>query len=299
MQKNYLVAGGFVLLLALGFFLFRGATPDTETDGSTLTPVRSFSHSHGIAVDVADASKVYVATHEGLYLLKDDKDLYHIGAARDDLMGFSPHPRDADTFFSSGHPARGGNIGFQKTTDGGVSWKRVSPGLGGPVDFHAMAVSMANSDVAYGFFGGKLQRSADQGKSWEHAKGTIAPFSLSTHPQDADVLYAATQNGVMASTDRGDSWKSASAELEGGAVSVFALSPIDPRYALVFAEKLGGLGKSTDGGVKWQKVAENFGGETVLYLAFSKTTPSVVYALTDKNSVYKSSDTGDTWVNVR
>ena len=288
MQKNYFIIGGVITLLLIGLFIFSSRTNRQNSSPNPLTPAASFNHSHGIAVDKADASKVYIATHEGLFLLKNDRDLFRIGKVRDDLMGFSPHPTDADTFFSSGHPARGGNLGFQKTTDGGVSWERVSAGLGGPVDFHAMAVSAANPSMVYGFFGGTLQRSADEGKSWEYTKGTIAPFSLSTHPQKTEIVYAATENGVMVSTDRGDTWSSFSPEIEGGQVSVFALSPDEPRYALAFAEKLGGLGKSTDTGAQWQKVAEDFGGETILYISFSKTEPSIVYALTDRNSVYKS-----------
>ncbi len=298
MQRSHMVAGGLILLVVLSYVWFEQQGFGTASDGEILTPVSSFSHSHGIAVDVVDAKKVYIATHEGLYLLKEDKDLYRVGRARDDLMGFGSHPTKAGTFFSSGHPARGGNIGFQRTTDGGVSWEIVSAGLDSPVDFHAMAVSMANPSVMYGFFGGKPQRSADEGSSWGHANGAIAPISLSTDPQDGDTVYASSRNGVMVSKDRGDTWSSLSAELEDGAVSAFVLDPTAPQDALAFAEKLGGLGKSSDGGATWRRVAESFGGEAILYLAFSRSEPGVVYALSHLNSVYKSSDRGSIWSKV-
>ncbi len=299
MQKNYLIAGGAAVLLLGGLFLLGSSgTPNKNGSGNTLTPVSSFSHSHGVAADIADAKKVYIATHEGLFLFSEDKDLFRIGKTRDDLMGFSSHPTEANTFFSSGHPARGGNIGFQRTTDSGVTWERVSDGLGGRVDFHAMAVSQANPNIVYGFFGGRLERSEDGGRSWEYAKGSVFPISLSTDPKNENVLYASTQNGVQVSRDKGDSWQSASSQLEGGAVSVFALDP-SSTYALAFSEKLGGMGKSPDGGATWQKVQETFGGEAVLYLAFSKPQADVVYALTNKNSVYKTADSGNNWIKVR
>lgn len=299
MQKNYLLIGGVVVVI-LGSLFFFGSKEKPSESGTedTLTPVSSFSHSHGIAVDIADTKKVYIATHEGLYLLADDKDLYQIGKTRDDLMGFSPHPTEAQIFFSSGHPSRGGNIGFQKTTDGGLSWMRVSDGLGGRVDFHSMAVSQANPNIIYGFFGGKLQRSTDEGKTWEYAKGAITPISLSTDPKDEKVVYASTQNGVQISKDNGDTWQSISPELDSGAVSVFAIDPLST-YALAFSEKLGGMGKSVDGGKTWQKVNETFGGEAVLYLGFSKSQTGSVYGLTNKNSVFKSVDEGTTWTKVR
>jgi photosystem II stability/assembly factor-like uncharacterized protein len=299
MQKNYLLIGGAVILI-LGSLFFFGSKDKPSGDGteSTLTPALSFSHSHGIAVDVTDAKKVYIATHEGLYLLSDDKDLYQIGKTRDDLMGFSPHPTEAQIFFSSGHPSRGGNIGFQKTTDGGLSWTRISDGLGGRVDFHSMTVSQVNPSIVYGFFGGKLQRSTDEGRTWEYAKGTIAPISLSSDTKDESTLYASTQNGVQVSKDRGETWHSVSPQLEGGAVSVFVIDPTST-YALAFSEKLGGMGKSVDGGTTWQKVQDTFGSEAVLYIAFSKSQTRVVYALTNKNSVYKSTDSGTAWTKVR
>jgi len=299
MRKNSLFIGGIALLLLGGLFLFssRGTSTGNEP-ADTLTPASSFSHSHGMAVDTTDATKVYIATHEGLYLFQDDKNLFQIGTTRDDLMGFSAHPIEANIFFSSGHPSSGGNIGFQKTTDGGLSWERISDGLGGRVDFHSMTVSQVNPDIVYGFFGNKLQRSTDGGLSWEYAKGTIAPISLSSDPKNEHIVYASTQNGVMMSNDKGDSWQSTSLELQGGAVSVFAIDPLSG-YALAFSEKLGGMGKSTDGGVSWQKVPEAFGGEAVLYMSYSRSVTGTVYVLTNKNSMYKSSDSGTTWIKVR
>lgn len=300
MNKNYLITGGIVLLIVIAVFFFRSTDSTiSPNEENALTPASSFSHSHGIAVDANDPNKLYIATHEGLYLLEEDTDLYRIGRSRDDLMGFSSHPTDSNTFFSSGHPVRGGNIGFQKTTDGGVTWERVSTGLGGPVDFHSMTVSAVNPNIIYGFFNGKLQRSIDGGKSWEYASGVISPLSLSTDYAEENTVYAATRDGVQVSKNQGDDWSSLSTELDGAAVSVFVKSPQDDGYALVFSERLSGLGKSSDDGISWTKVSEDFGGETIFYLAFAKSDSNIVYALTDKNSVYKSDNKGETWNKIR
>ena len=294
MQK-YLITGGALLVLVGAFVWFGGDSKTDSGESNALTPVSGFDHAHGMALDPVDASKVYIATHDGLYVLQNDADLFRIGASEDDLMGFMAHPTETSTFFSSGHPARGGNIGFQKSIDGGMTWEKISQGLGGPADFHSMAVSVVNPDVVYGFFGGKLQRSVDGGKTWMHAKGSVAPISLSSDPTRENVVYAATQDGVQISEDRGDTWRSLSSALEGGAVSVFALNSGDPQNALVFSETLGGLGKSSDAGKTWNKISERFGGGAVLYIAFSTAQPKAVYALTNTNSLYKSTDNGETW----
>lgn len=302
-SKNYIwivVAvvgiGGGIMLLSSG----DGNTSDNNPT-SNLYPEQSITHGHGLAVDVKDPSKVYIATHYGLLLLQNEKDLYRIGKSKDDYMGFSSHPTDANVFFSSGHPSLGGNIGFQKTKDNGVTWKKVSSGANGPVDFHAMAVSPVNPNLVYGWFQGGLQRSTDQGKNWEIVNRDLLPVHLAADSQDENVVYAATPQGqgVMVSRDKGATWTSLSKELEGGAVSVIAVNPQDAKILLTFSEKLGGLGKSTDGGMTWKKISEEFSGETVLQIAFSRSTPNIVYALTHQNKLFKSADAADTWTQVR
>jgi photosystem II stability/assembly factor-like uncharacterized protein len=192
------------------------------------------------------------------------------------------------------------NIGFQKSEDGGVTWQKISSGVNGPVDFHAMAVSPVNPNLIYGWYQGSLQLSTDRGKTWEIVNRNLLPVYLAADTQDENVVYAATPKGegVMVSRDKGITWSSLSPELEGGAVSVLAIHPQDAKILLTFSEKLGGLGKSTDTGKTWKKVNEGFNGETILHITFSRSNSSIVYALTHENKLYKSSDTGDTWTQI-
>lgn len=274
------------------------------SDGASsnnLTPEQSITHGHGLAVDVQDPIKLYIATHHGLLVLINDKDLYRVGTSTDDFMGFSPDPTDAKVMFSSGHPSLGGNIGFQKSEDGGFTWKKISDGVNGPVDFHAMAISRVNPNLIYGWYQGNLQRSTDQGKNWEIVNSDLRPVYLAADSQDENMVYAATTDGqgLMVSQDQGATWTPLSPELQGGLVSAVAIHPQDSKTLLTFSEKLGGLGKSTDAGKTWKKVSEDFNGEMVLFIAFSGIDPSVVYALTQENKLYKSTDMGETWVKIR
>jgi hypothetical protein len=301
-SKVYIGIALAVLIVGGIFFLSpRRDNITSDPPLSNLYPEQAISHGHGLAVDVKDSNKLYIATHYGLFVLINEKDLYRVGKSRDDLMGFSVHPTDPNVFFSSGHPQFGGNLGFQRSDDAGVTWKKISDGVGGPVDFHAMAVSPVNPNLIYGWFQGNLQRSVDQGASWSIVNREIVAVYLAADSQDENTLYAATTEGqgVLVSKDKGVSWTSLSPELENGAVSVIAVHPKDARTLLVFSQKLGGLGKSEDSGKTWVKISENFGGETVLYIAFDRNNPNVVYAMTHKNKLYKSTDTADTWNNIR
>lgn len=288
--------GGGLVPLAL-----QNSGGSDSASANKLIPEQSITHGHGLAVDVQDPIKLYIATHEGLLVLVNDKDLYRVGNSEDDLMGFSPDPRDAKVLYSSGHPSTGGNIGFQKSEDGGFTWKKISDGVDGPVDFHAMAISRVNPNLIYGSYQGSLQRSTDQGKNWEIVNGDVRPIFLAADSRDENVVYAATTDGqgLLVSRDQGASWTPLSPDLQGGFVSAVAIHPQDSKILLTFSEKLGGLGKSTDSGTTWKKVSEGFNGEIVLLITFSMINPSVVYALTEGNRLYKSTDVGETWVQIR
>ena len=268
---------------------------------TALTPAQSITHGHGLAVDVLDPNKLYIATHHGLLVLIQDKDLYQVGTSGDDFMGFSAHPTDANMFFSSGHPRTCGNIGFQKSEDGGFTWVKVSDGENGPVDFHSMAISPVNPNLMFGWFEESLQRSTDQGANWQIVSSELSPINIVADSQDENVVYASSsqEQGVMVSRDKGESWSALSAELSGGAVSVIAVHLKDSNILFAFSEKLGGLGKSIDAVTNWTKINESFNQELILHIALSKIDPNIVYALTAENKVYKSTDTGETWMLIR
>ena len=300
LNKKYLIIVAVAVLIGVGVLMFSKPNKGvTDPSLNNLYPETSISHGHGLAIDVKDSNKLYIATHYGLLVLINEKDLYRIGKSRDDLMGFSPHPTEPNIFFTSGHPSFGGNIGFQKSEDGGVTWKKISDGVNGPVDFHTMKVSSVNPNLVYGWFQGNLQRSTDQGKTWEIINRDLRAMYLVADSQDESTLYAATGEGIAVSKDKGVTWQNLSPELKGGAVSVIAVHPQDSRVFLTFSKALGGLGKSTDGGKTWKKVNENFGGEIIYHLAYDKNQPEMAYALTDKNSLYKSIDSGTIWSKIR
>lgn len=287
--KNIVIIGLITAVAILGVIAL--SRPKNEN----LIPVNEITHGHGLAVDAADSNKVYIATHHGLLLLENEKALYRVGESKDDYMGFSPHPSNSKVFFSSGHPSFGGNIGFQKTEDGGFTWKKVSDGVNGPVDFHAMTVSAVNPDLIFGWYRGTIQRSTDGGKNWEVVSNTTFPIvGLTADPKDENIVYAASPQGLYVSKNKGANWD----RMLDGFVSVVSVNPSDSQKLLSFSEKKR-LTKSNDAGKTWGKINESFLGETPLFIAFDKQKPENLYILTEKNSIYKSTDGGDTWSKIR
>lgn len=312
-SQNILV-GVMVLLLVGGVILWNRSasqpsittsrdtpsiSPSSSTSTPNLYPAGSLTHIHGFSTDVEDPKRLYIATHHGLLVLLDGKDLYRLGKSEDDFMGFSVHPKKADIFYSSGHPITGGNIGVQVSKDGGVTWEKLSDGIDGPVDFHAMTVSAVNPDLLYGWHGGKIQRSQDGGKNWQVvANMPVALRSLLGDPQDANFVYALTPQGLLASQDQGVTWKEIGTLKKDGRYSAFIVRPTDSKYLLVFSDKVGLL-VTQDKGVTWKEVKTPFGKETVIYFSYSYQNPNEVYALTNNSAVYRSMDNGETWRKIR
>lgn len=113
----------------------------------------------------ADRGSLLIATHHGLYRARIDNGETELVSERtDDFLGFTQHPADEDILYASGHPGGGGNLGSIASRDGCRSWSSLSPGVGGPVDFHQMDVSKADPSVIYG--------------AWEFAHELRRPVSL-------------------------------------------------------------------------------------------------------------------------
>lgn len=298
MSKRLLIMVAVVVVGFIGLIALTN-NDDSRDSAELLRPVDTFQHAHGLAIDVVDSSKVYVATHNGLFMLQNDTDLYQVGPKTDDYMGFSTHPTDGDTFYASGHPQFGGNLGFQKTTDGGRTWELVSKGVDGPVDFHALAVSRANPDVIYGWYMGNLHRSLDGGKEWKildtDLEGVIA---LVSHPNDEKTVYAATATGIQMSKNHGEDWSVVASNLDGSPVMTFAINPSNPDEWIAFSDSLGFV-KSSDGGQAWSQLTDGITGVPISYVAYDNNDSDTIYALSRSNNLYKTIDGGESWQKIR
>jgi hypothetical protein len=74
-------------------------------------------------------------------------------------------------------------------------------------------VDSKNTDVVYvsysGYQAGNLWRTQDGGATWKDISGglpEVSVYDLALHPSDSSLLYLATEVGVFASADGGDSW---------------------------------------------------------------------------------------------
>jgi photosystem II stability/assembly factor-like uncharacterized protein len=266
------------------------ATVLLRAESTNAIPISEVSHIHGIAIDPNDPSRLFLATHYGVYLTSPDGTAVRISDNRNDYMGFTPHPSEPDFLFASGHPASGGNMGVIVSRDGGRTWQQLSAGARGPVDFHAMDVSAADPDVIYGLYGG-IQVSRDGGGTWEIAGSPPADaFDLAASAVDPDTAYAATRDGVMVSRDAGRSWRPTGPE--GQPASMVHVGPTGAVYAFVVGS---GLMRAPGAALNWSVVNAGFGERVLLHMAIDRNDPARMFAVADDGQVHASSDAGQSW----
>lgn len=152
-----------------------------------------------------------------------------------------------------------------------------------------MTVSPADPRTIYGAYRG-LQLSRDGGKTWTVVGPTPEKLiDLTASVKDANVLYAATEGGLLISSDAGKSWK---ALLGGAPVSLVEIAPDGAIYAFVVGR---GLIRSTEAPLAFTAVGEGFGDRYLLHLAVDPRNPDRLFAATERGEVLRSIDQGRTW----
>lgn len=262
----------------------------TSASAETLAELGRKTHYHGIAFARSGSAALMIATHHGLYAVDKDGTVTRVSPVQD-FMGFSPDPANELGFYASGHPATGGNSGFLRSIDGGASWKQLSPGVDGPVDFHQMDVSGADPKVIYGSFG-QIQVSRDGGENWKIAGA--APerlIALAASSLKAERLYAASENGILLSDDAGASW--APLAFAGEVVSTIQTGPDKALYAFVVGRGLMMAGE--DKPSSWTRLTNDFGEAIPLHLAADAKDGQHLVLTMQNNEVRESLDGGKSW----
>ncbi|HET7452826.1 MAG TPA: hypothetical protein VFL12_08805 [Thermoanaerobaculia bacterium] len=224
------------------------------------------------AIDVPGAAGHFVVGAFGTYSSTDGGNTWHQSSPQilDNVYALA-----AGT--STTHPLFAGTLamGVWRSTDGGGSWHQTAAGLpsGGEVD--ALAVGPAPASVVYaGLSDGSVWRSGDSGGSWQPAGSpdSTGVNSMAADPNHANVLYAATENGVYKSTDGGSSWSSLNAALGYSGASFGMAMPAQEPGTVFVASFGGGAFVSHDDGATFGQIDPNFPRVLYSYLATTIAT---------------------------
>jgi len=214
---------------------------------------------------------------------------------------------------------KGDERGLYKTTDGGISWKKV---LGndqwtGVTD---IMIDPRNPQVLYaatwdrhrtvaalmgGGPGSGIHRSLDGGETWTKLtqglpKSNMGKIGITISPQQPDVLYAAielerTTGAVYRSEDQGASWKKMSNTVSGGTGPHYyqELYASPHKFDRIYLMNVRVL-TSDDGGKTFVQLKENDKHSDNHAIAFKQSDPDYLMIGTDAG-IYESFDLAETW----
>jgi len=146
-----------------------------------------------------------------------------------DAYAFAVDPKDPNVVWAGG---RGTTHHLSRSADGGRTWKAAGEGL--PENsVKRLRVAPGSPATLYAVVGsGRLFRSVDSGATFTELelglRGGDELFALEVDPHDPRRLLAATKNGVRASDDGGDTWRSAGAGFGSFLCTALAFHPAKP-----------------------------------------------------------------------
>lgn len=206
----------------------------------------------------------------------------------------------------------GGSGGVYKSVDGGLTWNNSSSGLSGEVT--ALTISPGSPTRLFATVGysNDLYVSADQANSWTliGKAGLMSGFRswLYPSPNDSEILYQVSDTGGLSRTSNGgQSWIGLMDGLphEDMNALVQALA-FDPSNSQVMYAGTGGfvgngqgVFKSIDGGDTWMPSNRGMLDYRITALAVDPNQPQVLFAGSDQGDLFKSSDGGQSWLNLK
>ncbi|MBN8639012.1 MAG: hypothetical protein J0M07_27095 [Anaerolineae bacterium] len=190
--------------------------------------------------------------------------------------------------------------GLHRSTDGGSTWHNTFASL--DENLAATAVAALDQTVFAGTKGAVL-RSDDTGNTW-HISGLVTPpplvVALAVSPnfaEDGTVLAGTAEDGVFVSTDRGDSWVPWNFSLLDLNVYALALSPNFAQDHTVYVGTESGIFRSSNGGRGWRELP--FPMDVAPVLALGVSANGTIYAGTEENGLYVSTDGGSAWTQLK
>jgi photosystem II stability/assembly factor-like uncharacterized protein len=189
--------------------------------------------------------------------------------------------------------------GFVKSSNGGATWKASNRGLPTPRQrLSGLTVSTDGPKTLYLRTSGDdvpLYRSLDGGGTWSPAAsglGTRNVYGLAAGASPPRV-YAATNDGVFRSTDRGRTWKAPAVGTAFASVRVLAVPP--GATAVVHAGNVHGLFKSADRGATWVDANDGLPTLSIQKVLIAPSNEEALYARPELPGLLVSLDGGATW----
>lgn len=271
---------GVLAIAVAAFVILRDG--GTAPAGASLPKTSDY---HALLVDPADANRLVLGTHQGLFTSVDGGRRWEqSGLADQDAMHLAqPTKRRA---WAAGHDV------LATSTDGGSTWSDVRPTGLPSLDIHGFAIDARDAGTLLAAVAGAgLYRSADGGRSFGLLSSGVggAVMALASLPNGDLLAGDMSRESLLLSSDKGTSWRSV---LDAPIMGI-AVDPRNPRRLLAAGA---GVFRSVDGGRTWTRVLALRSGAGPV--AWAPAAAGVAYVVGFDRSLHRSSDGGATWTTV-
>lgn len=248
-----------------------------------------------IAIDPAHPQTIYASTSGGVYRSTDFGETWtQPGTPNVAPFALLVDPINTRVLYA------GAWDGVYRSTDSGATWTKLRGGLGRH-SISSLIMDPIDSQVLYaGGHHQALYRTDDGGETWESLRENLMAAGLknsivqaiAVDPADHDALYVGTPDGILASSDGGDHWRS----LETGyGLQVNDLT-FDVGYrSIIVAGTEAGLFTSSDAGEHWAPSNGGISGFTVGSLAIDPDDGRFLWAMVYPGALFRSADRGTSW----
>lgn len=288
-----------------------GRTWQIASTGYTGAQVRD------IAVDPADARRVFAAARSGLFVSPDRGGqwvgLNYPPASCMEWHAVAVDPADSQHVLA----ANNWQGTLVQSHDGGRTWRSVGERPGPKMSWQAIAFAPSDPKTVYagtsaffssGSFGDHLAAagiyvSRDGGRTWQPANDANSAdanvAALAVDPHRPAVVYAATcRHGLLKSTDGGGRWQPVNQGLRVKDTRAVAIDPTNPQVLYVGLENAG-ICISTDGGDRWRPCGNGMDPEAAIRdVVLDPKNPRTLYAADIRSGVYRSTDGGGVWMRI-
>jgi photosystem II stability/assembly factor-like uncharacterized protein len=197
-----------------------------------------------------------------------------------------------------GNPARmaaGTDTGVFQTSDGGLTWSRISPLENRQLQpVVSVAYDAKDPAVLYAGTPHLPWKTTDGGASWCPAHVGMLDdsdvFSIAVDRNRPQRLLSAACSGIYRTLNGGGKWAKASQSPEASHRTYTVAQ--DPQYENVFfAGTVYGMMRSRDGGATWTTISPY----STRSIAFDLGRLGRIFIATDQAGILRSDDNGDTW----
>ncbi len=186
--------------------------------------------------------------------------------------------------------------GIMRSADAGKTWTPLTSDTGMESPTTLLVHRSDSRAIIFGTAAGAFFKSSDGGQNWSETAvvaGGGRVYTMSDVPNNHDLAYAGTENGVMRSTDFGGTWLDIRSSLPSSPTSAMVVQ--DQARPFLFAYG-GGIGvqMSADHGNSWEHLDAGLGGANVS-LIISSADGSRIFSAVD-GTIFQNNPAATAWV---